>query len=319
MRWFWKPDVWCRMAKVDTLGLRRLPGSVLLPTTVAAMVLLAALALCAVHAASALAQRWGTGPAASATLQVPQPGETLRDAAGRPVSRIDRAMAVLAATPGVAKAQLLEPADVARLLQHWLGGGADSVTLPMPAVVAVTLQPGGDIGPLRSRLEEAVPGASLDLHEAWVRQIGLIARSLEISALAALLVVALIAAAVVAIATRAGIAARRDVVEIVHGLGATDGYIARRFAWRAAVLALGGGLIGMLLAAPLMVGLAQVAAPLGIGGVSLSSIQAGGLADLLRGVPVTLWGGVLAMPLAAAAIGFATTWMTVRAWLRSVP
>jgi len=63
------------------------------------------------------------------------------------------------------------------------------------------------------------------------------------------------AGAVIAFATRAGLAARRDVVEVLHLAGAEDGYIARlfqvRFARLAAVAgaigAVGAGLIGAIL------------------------------------------------------------------------
>ena len=69
------------------------------------------------------------------------------------------------------------------------------------------------------------------------------------------------AAAVIAVATRAGLAARREAIEIVHGLGATDGYIAARFAGRATLLAATGGIAGAVLALPVLLTLANLAAP----------------------------------------------------------
>src|SRR3712207_6971410 len=62
--------------------------------------------------------------------------------------------------------------------------------------------------------------------------------------MAALLLVAGIAAAVVAVAVRAGIASRRQAIAILHELGATDSDIAGRFARRVALLAGAGGLAG---------------------------------------------------------------------------
>src|ERR671917_351822 len=78
----------------------------------------------------------------------------------------------------------------------------------------------------------------------WVARLVALARSLQAVAFAALLLVAGIAACVVAVAVRAGIAARRQAIAVLHELGATDGDIAGRFAARAALLtglgALGG-------------------------------------------------------------------------------
>ena len=60
---------------------------------------------------------------------------------------------------------------------------------------------------------------------------------------------------------RRGSSARREAIEIVHGLGATDGYIAARFAGRATLLAATGGIAGALLALPVLLALANLAAP----------------------------------------------------------
>jgi cell division transport system permease protein len=124
-----------------------------------------------------------------------------------------------------------------------------------------------------------------------------------------------VGAAVVAIATRAGLAARRDSVRIVHGLGATDGYISRRFAGRATLLALAGGVIGAVLAAPMVAGLAALAVPLLAGAAGPPPAA---LADWAGMVPPSLWLGLAGLPLAAAGIGFATAWLSVRAWLRGL-
>ena len=100
----------------------------------------------------------------------------------------------------------------------------------------------------------------------WIRRLGRLSRSLQACAGMALLLVAAVAAAVIAVATRAGLAARREAIEIVHGLGATDGYIAARFAGRATLLAATGGVAGALLALPVLLTLAILAAPFAGGG-----------------------------------------------------
>ena len=165
-------------------------------------------------------------------------------------------------TPGVASARALSDGELADLLRPWLGAGAERLSLPLPAVIAVRLAPGApDPEPLAARLAAAVPGTLTESHGVWMQRLGRLAGSLQACAWLALAVVAAVAAAVVAIATRAGLAARREAIEIVHGLGATDGYIAGRFAGRATVLAAAGGLLGALAALPVLLLLARLAAP----------------------------------------------------------
>ncbi len=125
-----------------------------------------------------------------------------------------------------------------------------------------------------------------------------------------LLIVTLVTAAVISVATRSGLAARREAILIVYQLGATDSYIARRFATRAASLAYLGGLIGGLLALPVMFLLATLAEPLA------AAPSTGATADLL---PPLLWLLPIILPGATAVIGYLTTQITMRRWLRRLP
>ena len=126
-------------------------------------------------------------------------------------------------------------------------------------------------------------------------------------------VVALVAIAVVVVATWAGLSTRRDAILIVHGLGATDGLIAGRFAGRATRLAASGAATGAAMALPILLGLASLAAPF----AGRTSPQ--GAAALMAALPATLWVGLPTLPLMAAVIGWLTAQSTVRRWLRRLP
>jgi cell division transport system permease protein len=302
-----------RRARFDDLGLRRVLGDRMLPLLVAAMAFLAALALAGVVGVRALAVHWQEGAGSALTVQVPRPGVL---EGGQ--TRLDRALGVLRNAPGVASVRPLSDGELADLLRPWLGSGAERLSLPLPAVIAVRLAPGAP-GPeaLAASLATLVPGTLTESHAVWVQRLGLLAASLQACAWLALAVVAAVAASVVAIATRAGLAARRDAIDIVHGLGATDGYIAGRFAGRATVLAAVGGLIGALAALPVLLALARLAAPFATARPEPVA-DPSGLA-LLAALPASLWLALPALPLAAAAIGLLTAQGTVRRWLRRLP
>jgi cell division transport system permease protein len=296
----------------DELGLRRAIADRMLPFLVAAMAFLAALALAGWVGAASLARHWQQGAGSALTVQVPRPREP---AAQGGSARLDRVLALLVGTPGIASARALTDEELGDLLRPWLGSGAERLALPLPAVIAVRLtDPNLELDRLARRLDEAVPGTLVESHDEWIHRLSVLARSLQACAGLALLLVAAVAAAVIAVATRAGLSARREAIEIVHGLGATDGYIAARFAGRATLLAAIGGIAGAVAALPVLLVLASLAAPF-----AGTAPQAASSADVVAALPAALWLTLPGLPAGAAAIGFLTAQATVRRWLRRLP
>ena len=277
----------------DPLGLRRALADRLLAGLVAAMALLACLALAGLHGATALAARWQQGGQAAVTVQVPDPDP----------ERMERALAALHAQPEVAAARVLDPARMRALLRPWLG---EAPSVLLPGVIEVQLRTlSADPVLLSDRVAAAVPGAVTEAHGIWVARIAALAEAVQAVALAVLLLVAGVAAAVIAVATRAGIAARQEAIRVLHGLGARDGVIARQVAARAAQLSGTGGVAGALLAVPALAGLAALSAPIG-----------GSEALGLEAMP---WLALAAVPVAAWLIGWLTAEVSVRVWLRRLP
>jgi cell division transport system permease protein len=301
-----------RPAGFDELGLRRALADRVLPFLVAAMALLAALALAGWVGAASLARHWQEGAGAALTVQVPQPGEPAAQGGG---TRVERVLALLTGSPGIAAARALSTKELDTLLHPWLGAAAERLAVPLPAVIAVRLsQSDVDLRPLAARLEAAAPGTLTESHDIWISRLARLSHSLQACAGLALLLVVAVAAAVIAVATRAGLAARREAIEIVHGLGATDGYIAARFAGRATLLALAGGTAGAVLALPVLLTLAIMAAPF-----AGTAAMPDGPAEALAALPTSLWLALPGLPAVAAAIGFITAHGTVRWWLRRLP
>jgi cell division transport system permease protein len=280
------------------------------------MAFLAALALAGWFGTAALSRHWQQGAGASLTVQVPQATEPSARAGQ---TRLAAVLALLTGTVGVASAHALSDQELVDLLRPWLGQGVERLAIPMPAVIAVRLGDAAvELQPLSHRLDEVAPGTLVEDHGVWIRRLAVLAQSLQACAGLALLLVACVAASVIAVATQAGLSARRQAIEIVHGLGATDRYIAGRFAARATLLAAVGAVGGSFAALPILLTLARFAAPFvtdtGLGG---------GAGDTLRGaldtLPAPLWLALPCLPLAAAAIGFATAQTAVRRWLRGLP
>jgi cell division transport system permease protein len=306
-----------RPSGFDELGLRRALSDRMLPLMVAAMAFLAALAMAGWFGTAALSRHWQQGAGASLTVQVPQASEP---AASGGQTRLAAVLTLLTGTPGVASAHALSDQELAALLKPWLGRGighgTERLAIPIPAVIAVRLTDStADLDPLTRRLTDAAPGTLVEDHGVWIRRLAVLVSSLQACAGLAVLLVAGVAAAVIAVATRAGLSTRREAIEIVHGLGATDGYIASRFAARATLLAAVGAAGGAVAALPILLALARMTAPFG----GETNASADTLQNALTTLPAPLWLALPCLPASAAVIGFVTAQAAVRRWLRRLP
>lgn len=273
----------------DPLGLRRALSDRLLPALVGAMALLAALAIVGADGAGRLAERWQQSEAGQIMLQLPR--ET-------PLAPV---LSRLAALPGVAAVSAVPEERLRQLLAPWLG---EIPGLPLPRMIAITLELNTDQIPLLEAVQ-AIPGAQLELQSEAVRLAMRLADGLRGLALAMLGIIGLVAAALVAVATHAGIAARRETILILHELGARDGDIAGRFARRLALLCALGALGGLAFAIPALWFLAMQAIPV--------VLARDAMADDLP------WAMLALLPPAAALIGWLTALVTLRVWLRRLP
>ncbi|HQT83640.1 MAG: cell division protein FtsX [Acidiphilium sp. 37-64-53] len=296
-------------SRADRIGLRAAMADRLLPFMVAAMSFLAALALAGSIAAGALASHWLSGAQGLMTVEVPTPSQPV--AANGPL-RQDAVLTLLQATKGLSDAHLLSGTELAALLKPWLGAAAADGTLPiaLPAVIVVKADAQApDATVLGPKLASVAPGTIVDSGARWADRLAALTTSLRASAAAVLLIVALVAASVVAVAVRAGLSQRREAIEIIHGLGALDSDIANQFALRAMRLAATGGLLGGVVAVPVLAWLALLSSSF------VASAPAERL-DLVTALPPLLWGAPVMFTLATALIGWLAAQITVRGWLK---
>lgn len=218
---------------------------------IAIMTFLAALSAAAAILVAESSADWRREASSEATVQV-------RPAQGRDLeSDLQTTAEILRSTPGVREAQIYSKAESESLLTPWLGQGLDLSQLPMPRMIVVKLDPNTrpEIADLREALAGAVPNATLDDHHIFMKRLGDMARA--VVAISALIFVLILAAMGIAVAsaTRAAVVTNREIVEVLHIVGAADTFIAREFQQRFLALGLrgaligGGGAIGFLFAA----------------------------------------------------------------------
>ncbi len=220
------------------------PGEIWLGVVIAVLCFLACIGAVGARAADRAAQGWGAELRSEATVQVrPRVSETGAEAAAR-------AAEVLAGLDGVAEAEVMDRKTAEGLLRPWMG---DSVLpdLPLPHLITVRLDRSAPASaPSLSRaLAEAGLDASVDDHSLWKGEVERASMTVLGLAIAGFLLAAAAAGAAIAFAVRAGMAARRDVVETLSLSGASDSRIAWLFQRRSAWLAAAAGAAGALAAA----------------------------------------------------------------------
>ena len=232
------------------LPLDRDPTGRFLPWLVALMVYLAALALVCAMVMNKMVERWDTGLSGSITVQIPPKQGDPTEAGAAADASLDAVIEILLATPGVISAEVLEPDEIARLLEPWLGAGASYGDLPLPELIAVGIDRSAapDFEELSRRLAQAAPGTILDDHQSWLGQLLDLARTIELVAALVVILVGASAATMVVFATRMGLAIHGRVIELLHLIGAQDSYVAREFEMHSLKLALRGGVFGLALA-----------------------------------------------------------------------
>jgi cell division transport system permease protein len=226
-------------------------GAGSLDVVIAVMAFLAALALGASLIAERAAATWRTGLAGRITVQVSPPEKSNASLD----QQIEAALSVLRKTPGIAHASLVSEEDTLMLIKPWLGSDALIADLPIPRLIDAEITPGAslDVMSLRGRLKTAAPDSFLDDHTRWLSRLRALAEGITWSAYGILALIALATAATVSFATRAGLDAHREIVELLHQIGAHSGFIARAFEWHYFVAAFIAGAIGAGLAALLYV------------------------------------------------------------------
>ena len=210
-----------------------------LVTVIAIMTFLASLAAGGAILVAGTSRTWQHAVGREMTIQV-------RPLAGHDIEAdVAKAAGIARATADVEGVEVFGKEQAEKLLEPWLGTGLDLNDLPIPRLVVVKVKSGGglDLDGLRTRLG-AVPGASLDDHRAWLDRLATMADTLVVMAAGIFVLVLTAMGLAVAFATRGVMAGNREIIGILHFVGAEDRFIAREFQRHFLRLGLKGGLIG---------------------------------------------------------------------------
>jgi cell division transport system permease protein len=113
----------------------------------------------------------------------------------------------------------------------------------------------------------------LDDHRRWRQQIMTITNSFALGGLAILALVGMATTAIIVSATKSSMASNKDIVEVLHFVGATDRFIAREFEKHFLRLGVRAGMVGAVLALLVFLLMPTIVQMLGGGSLTLSELH----------------------------------------------
>lgn len=284
----------------DLVPQARLSGP--MPWVIAIMVALTAIAAAGGLALDNLADNARSELAGGATVQVMESNPAQR------AEMVSKVRAVLAGERSIESYREVPQEELEALLDPWLDLGEETAaTVPVPALIDVRLGDGNgdaEVERLRQKIQSAVPSARVDAQSSWLAPVFSALGSLQLMAIALVVLLGLTSASAVWLASRNALGTNRDTIEIVHLLGATDHQIARIFQRSVAFDAVLGGAVGLALGLLAIISL----------GNRFSALESGMVAG--GELATSDWLLIAAIPFAGVAIAFLTARLTVLNALR---
>ena len=121
------------MRRVSDVQLSGDPASRYLPWTVGLLVFLATLAFAAGMFLSTAGETWRQNVSGTLTIQIPAGERALQ------AERVDSVIQLLRKTPGIVFVRPIPDAEIAALLEPWLGKQVLGLELPMPDLIDATV------------------------------------------------------------------------------------------------------------------------------------------------------------------------------------
>ncbi len=190
---------------------------------------------------------------------------------------LDALLAQVRTTPGVRNADAVPESEMRATLERWLGPTAQSADLPVPALINFDASAGINLGALEQQAQAIAPRARVVAHRDSVAPLLHSLDLLQAVSLGLVLLLSAAAAAAVVLAARGALDTHRFMIEVMHGIGATDVQVTHLFQRKIAIDALVGSIVGGFAAALVLLLLASGATFAGelTGGATL------GIRDLL--------------------------------------
>ncbi len=301
-----KPKINLKPHMHEELPLHKEGANVFLKIMTAVSVFVFTLMFSAFLVLDGVAQNWREGMDNTLTVQMMPSEEALPKK--EEDARRQKVLAFFENLDSVESVRLIPDEEMQKLMSPWLGAKADLSVLPLPALLDVKLkaEASPDFEAMAAELAETAPYATFDNHRLWLGRLVKFASVLRLLALIVLLMVLTVSALSIFYAVCTSLGVHREIISILHIMGAKDNYIAAQYARRSFDIGFGAGLVGMLLGVSGILGISRVASVLNtalLGNLSLDTLD---------------WFFIATLPLWSALLSMITAWLSVKRTLRKM-
>ena len=297
------------VSRKNELPLKGENTSLFLQVIISIAIFIFAITLSGVLSMNSMINNWNKSILGSITVQIiPIHDSNKEKAQAQLLAYEEKAVEFLKSVNGIVKVTPLNNEQLNDLLRPWLGDDVSVSDLPTPRIIDVKLAKNVfiDFDQLREDLSQASPQASLDSHKIWLNKLIALTDGLKLIAMTILALVIAITSGAIFYTTQMSMGLHKDIIEILHIIGAKDTYIAQQYSKRMGLLGLIGGIFGLIFAIPAMFFIGNLA----------NSIKGGIISDATLGIDDWLY--ILSLPLFSMAISMTTAYYTVKNTLKKM-
>ena len=291
------------ISRKNELPLKGENTSLFLQIIISIAIFIFAITLSGVLSMNSMISNWNKSILGSITVQIiPIPDSNKEKVQTQLLAYEEKAVEFLKSVNGIIKVTPLNDEQLDNLLRPWLGDDVSISDLPAPRIIDVKLAKDAniDFDQLREDLSQASPQASLDNHKIWLNKLIALTDGLNLIATTILTLVIAITSGAIFYTTQMSMGLHKDIIEILHIIGAKDTYIAQQYAKRMGFLGLIGGIFGLIFAIPAIFFIGNLA----------NSIKGGIISEATLGINDWLY--ILILPLFSMSISMMTAYYTVK-------
>ena len=233
------------------------PSSGFLPWIISLMVYLATLSLMIAFSVSTLIHQWNRGFQDHITIQIPAKA-LFSSTSSETQEGIDiKVRHILSRTAGIGTVKILETPEILEILSPWMPQTTNLEPSFLPKLIDVEIQNRRSfhLQNLRNALHVIAPSIVIEDHLDWQQGLLDLARSAQVISFAIVTLIILAATGTVAFTAQTSLIIHRNIIEVLHLVGATDSYLAKQFQMHALRIGIKAGLIGVIFSSLTIFGL----------------------------------------------------------------
>ncbi len=229
------------------LPLNKDSGADFLVLLIGLMTFLALMTLLGSFLLSSVSERWSSGLENKMTVEIPADNGSGSMRSREDIAELARKTALkLKDRQSIHDIKILSDADIQALVSPWLGEDIAMEEITLPGLVSVSLEDSSEalLADIEKDLKSIAGNIQIDTHQSWLADILRFTGALQFATLAIALIIGVTTATAIAGAIKSRIAIHKKDVELLHLMGASDGYIARQFQRHALIMAAQGAIAG---------------------------------------------------------------------------